>query len=356
MGKPTAPRNAAGDDRWWGEIAFLRRVLIVAGVAALALLIWTARDALLLAFAAVLVAVMLRAVADWLQHHLRLPARWGVTAACLVIALPLLAVFVLVGSEVRSQSAELMTSLPQSLEALLGRLGLDGVLSSRSAADASTVGRVAREAAGFAMQALDALGALAVAVVAGVFIAGDPALYRRGVVWMVPRSQQRRVEEALGASGRALRVWLRAQLMAMLAVGVLTGLGAWAIGLPAPLALGLFSGLVDIVPLIGPFIGAIPGLLLAMNQGWETVAWTAAMYLLVQQIEGNLLTPLLGERMLAIPPALLLFSVMAAGAVLGVGGVLLAAPLTVVTMVLVGQLYVRETLGRPVEVPGEHEG
>jgi predicted PurR-regulated permease PerM len=173
---------------------------------------------------------------------------------------------------------------------------------------------------------------------------------------LMPRAQQARAEEALAASGRALRLWLKAQLLAMVVVGTLTGLGAWAIGLPAPLVLGLLAGLADIVPLVGPFIGAAPAVLLALNHGWETMAWTLALYIAVQQIEGNLLTPLLGERMMSIPPALLLFSVVAAGAALGVGGVLLAAPLTVVAVVLVGKLYVRETLGKPVEVPGEDHG
>jgi predicted PurR-regulated permease PerM len=83
------------------------------------------------------------------------------------------------------------------------------------------------------------------------------------------------------------------------------------------------------------------------------VLWTGALYLAVQQLESNVLTPLLGQRLVSVPPALLLFAVVAAGAVLGLGGVVLAAPLTVVAYVMVQTLYVRQTLGEPVRVPGE---
>jgi predicted PurR-regulated permease PerM len=356
MPEAPPPPTEAG---WRGEIAFLRRVLIVAAVAILLLFVWTVRDALLLAFAAVLVAVLLRTVADLLRDRLRVPPRWAVLAAALALGVPIAAVILLVGSEMRDQAAMVLEKLPAAAETLQQRFGLripvPGAPGGEPPAEGA-VGEVARQAASAAMVAADALGALVIVIVGGVFIAGDPATYRRGVARLLPRSQQARMEDALAASGKALRLWLKAQLISMAAVGLLTGLGAWAIGLPAPLALGLFAAVADVVPLVGPFVGALPGLLLAFNAGWEMVLWAAALYLLVQQIEGNMLTPLLGERMVAIPPALLLFSVVAAGSVLGLGGVLLAAPLTVVAVVLVGKLYVRETLGRRVEVPGETEG
>ncbi|WP_158287848.1 AI-2E family transporter [Falsiroseomonas bella] len=356
-GRPAAGAWSGGG--WRGEVAFLRRTLIVAGVVILLLLLWTVRGALLLAFAAMLVAVLVRAVADPLHDRLRLPPRIAVLAACLLVGTPLVLAAVLVGSEMQAQVMLLLENLPEAAAAIEREFGiripLPGGDGPSGSTDASTVGAVARQAASAALLAVDALAALVIVVVGGIYFAADPGLYRRGIARLLPRAQQARARDALDATGRALRLWLLAQLAAMTAVGTLTGLGAWAIGLPAPLALGLFAGLVDIVPLIGPFIGALPGVLLAFNMGWEMLAWTAALYILVQQIEGNILTPLLGERMVSIPSALLLFAVVAAGAALGLGGVLLAAPLTVVVVVLVGKLYVRETLGQRVEVPGEEE-
>jgi predicted PurR-regulated permease PerM len=260
----------------------------------------------------------------------------------------------LVGNEAARQAGQLVSALPRAVETLERQFGIRiPMVSEGSAPDASTAGAVAREAATVALIAVDALAALGIVVVGGIYFAADPARYRRGLARLVPRSEQSRAEEAMDASGRALSLWLRAQLIAMAAVGLMTGLGAWAIGLPAPLALGLFAGAVNIVPLIGPFIGAIPGVLIALNQGWEMLLWALGLYVVVQQVEGNIIVPLAGERMVAIPPALLIFAVVAVGAVFGLGGVLLAAPLTVVAVVLVGKLYVRDTLGRATTVPGE---
>lgn len=139
----------------------------------------------------------------------------------------------------------------------------------------------------------------------------------------------------------------------MLAVGVLTGLGLWALGVPAALGLAIIATLLDFVPLVGPIAAAVPAILLALTVDPRTGLLTTLLYLVVQQIEGNLLQPLVQQRAVELPPALLLFALIGAGLLFGVLGVLLAAPLTVVIFVLVKRLYVRETLGEDTDVPGE---
>jgi predicted PurR-regulated permease PerM len=107
------------------------------------------------------------------------------------------------------------------------------------------------------------------------------------------------------------------------------------------------------VPLIGPILGAAPALLLALTIGGDTFLWVALLFVAIQQVESNVITPIVTDRVVHIPPAVMLLAVVAFGSVLGLPGVVLAAPLTVVTYVLVTKLYVRETLGEDVEVPGE---
>jgi predicted PurR-regulated permease PerM len=173
------------------------------------------------------------------------------------------------------------------------------------------------------------------------------------VVKLLPPSQHARANDALLASGRALRQWLLAESVAMALVGILVGVGTWLIGLPAPLALALFAAITEFVPVVGPIIGAIPAVLLATTQGSSTLLWTIVLFLAVQQVESNLITPVVERRMVSIPPALLLFSVLAMGLLFGVVGLFVAAPLTVVLFVLVNKLYVQDTLGEAAEIPGE---
>jgi predicted PurR-regulated permease PerM len=141
----------------------------------------------------------------------------------------------------------------------------------------------------------------------------------------------------------------------MLMVGVMTALGLWLIGLNSALALGFIAGLADFVPIVGPITAAIPGLLVASGQGFDMVLWTLAVYVIVQQIESNIIVPIVVGNAVKIPPALGLFAVIALGVLFGPLGVLFAYPLAVVADVAVRRLYIRETLGEKVEISGEEK-
>jgi predicted PurR-regulated permease PerM len=179
---------------------------------------------------------------------------------------------VAVGSQVRAQIVELGQRLPGAARSLEERFNIDlPDLSQKEGQDAaakaasraatsggggggggtpaglSELGDAVGRIAAFGALVLDALSALLLAVVGGVYLAVDPATQRRGVVSLLPQNQHRRAEDFLETCGRALNGWLLATLASMAAVGILVGLGAWAIGLPAPLALGLFAALNEIV-------------------------------------------------------------------------------------------------------------
>jgi predicted PurR-regulated permease PerM len=153
------------------------------------------------------------------------------------------------------------------------------------------------------------------------------------------------VNAAIGQSGDALRLWLKGQLVSMVVVGVLTGLGLWLIGVPSAAALGLLAGLLEFVPLAGPVIAAIPTLLLALSVGPNTALWAAGLMLVIQQIEGNVIQPLVQRYAVQLPPALFLFALLGFAAMFGAFGIILAAPLTVVVYSLIRRLYVQEALG-----------
>jgi predicted PurR-regulated permease PerM len=128
----------------------------------------------------------------------------------------------------------------------------------------------------------------------------------------------------------------------MLFVGVATGFGLWLVGVPAAWAIGLVAGLAEFVPYLGIFVAGIPAVVLGFGQGTDTGLWTLGVLLAVQQIQGNLVMPLLQNRMVDLPPAITIFGIIAAGILFGVAGVLLATPLTIVVLVLIRRLYLHE--------------
>ena len=353
----------AGETGWANrsDAAFLRRVLMVAAVVAFALLLWALQAALLVVFAGIVIAVLLQALARPLQRRLGMPHGWALLVVAVTLAVVMGMAAFAMGGEIRAQVADLTARIPTAIDQIATPLGLHLPWAEPAAGQPSsglglsTVGTLAQQALGIGTGVLNALSALVVAVVGGFFLAADPLMYRRGVAMLLPRRLRGAAVRAMVACGRALRLWMGAQLVSMVFVGVLSGLGTWALGLPAPLALGLFTGLCNLVPFLGAFVAAVPAVLLGLADGMATALWVSGLYLVVQQLEANLVTPMAQRRLVSLPPALLVFAVAAVGILFGLAGVVLAAPITVCAFVLVKQLYVRQTLGTPTEVPGEPE-
>lgn len=333
------------------DARFVRRVVIVIGLAGLAVVLWQLRHLLMLVFGAVVIATIFRALADPIRRRLRLSDWLALTAAILLIMAVIGTAFAAFGREVGRQAQRLADSLPaawQAIEARLSDLDL-GQISDALPGPGDLAGLTS-----FALSLGGWLATMLLVIAAAIYFAAQPKVYRRGLVLLVPKKGRKLVDEALGDSGRALAMWLRGQLITMTAVGTLTGLGLWLIGMPSPLALGLLAGLLDFVPFLGPIVAAIPALLIAFSMDVELGLWTLALYVLVQQVEGNLIYPLVQRYAVGIPPGLLLFALLAAGLLFGLPGVLLGAPLTVVAYVMVKRLYVREALQTPTDVPGEN--
>jgi predicted PurR-regulated permease PerM len=265
----------------------------------------------------------------------------------------------LFGSEVTEQVRMLGDALPRALDALQRRfdeLAL-GPQVRESVADAMPDPANVASGLGKALFSVgNAIAGTLLVFVGGIYLAAQPGLYRTGLIKLVPAARRALVAKSLEETGSALRLWLLGQLVAMVLIGVLTGVGLALIGVPSALALGLLAGLTEFVPVVGPFVAAVPALLIALSQGNDVALLTLALYVGVQQVEGNVVMPLVQQRVADLPPALLLFAVVAAGLLFGMLGVLLAAPLTVALYVLVKRLYVREALDTPTPIPGEKPG
>jgi len=208
-----------------------------------------------------------------------------------------------------------------------------------------------------AMTTLSGLGALVLVFVAGVYLALQPGQAREGLLSLAPKPARPRLREVLNACGAALKGWLKAQLVSMILVGGLVGIGLALIGVPAPVALGLASGLAQFVPIVGPIASAVPGLLVAATGGAEPLLLTLVLYTGVSQLEANLITPLVQRNVAALPVVLGVFGVVGLGILFGPLGVLFATPLTLVIYTVVTMLYRQDLLGdETATAPGDAPG
>jgi predicted PurR-regulated permease PerM len=338
------------------DAAFARRVMIAVAILVAALAVWHLRSVLLLFFAASLVAVLLTSLSGMIRRLLPIGHGAGLALAlALVLAIVGLAAY-LFGAEVERQFSDLAARLPGAIEQAeqwLVQAGLrDDVLDLLRRA-APTPGAVVDFVSGAFSILSGVVSGVGLAIVGGIYLAVEPRMYREGMLRLWPATQRQRVRETIEAVGRALRSWLQGQLFAMAVIGTLSALGLWVIGMPSWLALGLIAGIVQFIPLAGPILAAIPALLVALSQGTDMLVWVALLYIGIQQVEGNLLTPMVQREVSALPPALTIFTLVTFALLFGAVGVILAVPLTVVGYALVAKLWVRDTLGEAVRLPGE---
>ena len=322
---------------------FLTRVAILVGAAALAFLLWHIRHALILGFGGVVVAVIICAIADPLRRT-GLSRNLCVLSAIAII-FGLLGIFGWIAMpQLQSQGRTLFSELPMSISELddaLGRWLPDGAMTG-----GGLMGDLAARLASWSGMLLGAVTSLILLISAGAFMAASPHRYRDGLVSLFAPARQDGLRDALDVTGTRLKAWLLAKLMSMAVIGTAVAIATWMLGLSTPLALGLIAGLFAFVPIVGPIAASIPALLLALTISPTLVLWTALAYFAVEQLESNLVLPLLEGSSVELPPALLIFAFAALGLVFGFAGIILAAPLTVALYSLVLELYVKPLNGQ----------
>jgi predicted PurR-regulated permease PerM len=329
---------------------YARRVVATIALVALALFLWKIAPVLMLAFAGIVFAGAVRAASSPLTRYARVPDAWAVAIVFLVFLVFVVGGGYAFGKTITTQTTELWdaikdaaTKVQEVMES--STMGAWVLEQARGGTDPEAMGKVFKGTVTVFGGVADVILVLFLAL----YFAVDPRTYRDGFLLLLPKGAREKAGDALDASGVALRRWLLGQLGAMSVVGLLTGLGLWAVGVPLAIPLGILSGLLDFVPLVGPLIAAIPGLLIAFAQGPEVALYAAIVYLAAQFVEGHLVLPIAQKWAVKLPPVLGLLAIVAFGLVFGFIGVLFAMPLTVVALVLVDRLWVKRL------DPGAHE-
>jgi predicted PurR-regulated permease PerM len=320
--------------------AFAVRMLVALGLVALMVALWKALPVLILAFGGAVLAAVLRAASHPLEKRFRL----GSSKAVAIVVVVLVAVagsgLYFFGAQVAKQADQFRDTATKSWERAQERLASSplGARIVDMAKDASG-SDVASHVAKSTVTVFGAAADLLLVLMLAVYLAADPRTYRDGFLALVPAPGRARVGTALDGAGRALHRWLLGQLVAMVSVGVAIGIAMALLGVPMAPALGVISGLLEFVPVIGPILGCVPGILIAFAQDPQLALYAALVYAGVLFAEGNVIIPLVQKWAVELPPALGLVGIVAFGTMFGVAGALFAMPLLVVCVTLVQVLY-----------------
>lgn len=328
--------------------SFVQRVWIVTGVVSFAvlllLLLKTVFSVLLLVLAGVLIAVFFRALAGSIEKK----TGWS-SSICLLIStvgsFALIGLVIwLIGAKVQAQAAELSDTLPSTIDKTkaqlqsspLGQKIVERLSSPESAEKAKGVARR------LFSTTFGILGDVYVILFLGLFFTISPKPYVDGFVQLIPTGGRQKAQTAINRIGENLKKWLKGKLFAMLVVFVFTAIGLSIIGLPMWLTLAIIAGLLNFIPNFGPLLAMIPAVLVGFLQGTQTALLVAGLYILVQVLESNIITPSVQKRLINIPPALIIIAQLVMGVLTGGWGLVLATPLVAILMAVVQEAYLKE--------------
>jgi len=169
-----------------------------------------------------------------------------------------------------------------------------------------------------------------------------PRLQRYALAF-IPADRRAGVRDGWNEVEARLGQWARGQLVLMAAIGIGTGIAYSLLGLPAALLLGLIAALTEVIPIVGPLIGAVPAVLVATTISPQTVVLTLGIYLILQLIEGNILVPMIMRNSVGLSPFLVLVSLLVGSTVGGPLGAIVAIPLVAGVTVVLNRLQDRDT-------------
>jgi predicted PurR-regulated permease PerM len=382
----------SSERRAWSTRDVLRVLAIIAGFYITLQLLWVGRSIVLLTFLGVLFGIALSAGVDRLERK-RVPRALGAVLLVLGFLGILVGIGAVTAPSISGQMRDLETRLPEAIGKIQRWVkdrqeGVSEVLeqvapetagnnTKPAAGDAAgqkataqadekpsaagqgiggQMGGIARYLFGFFSSTFAALGGMLLTLFVAIFVAVDTRMYEDGLMHLFPHKARPRAREVLGATAAMLRRWLFTQFISMALIGVLTGGVLFAMGIEAAIALGIIAGILEFVPIVGPIMSAVPAVAMGFLDGPEKALYVALAYVVIQQVESNLLQPLLMQKGLELPPVLTIFTQGMLFLVFGFMGLLVAVPMLAAVIVPIKMLYVRDVVGDEVQLPVESGG
>lgn len=363
------------------ERASLARSIAVGGIgivafAAVLALAWYSAATLFMLFAGILFGVFLTAMVDLLGRVIGGGQTLRLVIVCVLFTGLLSGVAVLGGATIAQQVTALSSTIRSQLgnaKDLLEKQGIDtsflnlgttkaavtdastpapatkpasSALGSKlpdASAIASGTGAIVSQTIKILAGVFEGVGNFFVVIFLGLLLAAQPKLYRDGILRFVPRARQPEAAKLIDDISETLRRWLLGQMATMSTLFLLTWIGLTLIGIPGALVLGFLTGLLTFIPNVGAILAGCLIVLASLGSGWTAIISAFGLYLAVQFLEGNVLTPLIQRHAISIPPATLFAAQIFLGVLFGLWGLALALPLIAVIKVVLNHIWPDQT-------------
>ena len=285
----------------------------------------------------------------------------SIVAVYLVVGMVVVGGIILLAGPFVRQASELASALPQyandlqarapEVQTTLGQYGIETDLEQLKAQAAVAVEQGGTEVLKNLVGTLAEVGAMildiVLALVISLYLLVDGPRLRTRSLAIIPSPHRAKALFLQDNVSRVLGGYLRGQLTLALIIGVTTGIGTALLGLPYAIVLGVLAGLFELVPMFGPILSALPAVLVALFMPFPTVVWVVLFFLVIQQLENNVLAPRISGHAVGLHPLGAMFALLAGFQLAGLLGGLFAVPLAGVLWVLLGAAYRNVVVAEP---------
>ncbi|MBU2036898.1 AI-2E family transporter [Patescibacteria group bacterium] len=320
-----------------------RFILIILGF----VFVYLIRDILLNIFIALIIAAAIDGPVDWMaKHKIRRPLG---AAIIYVLVFSLFALFLyVVVPPLSGQLGALASNLPEYLNKLgtgfadlqqkIGPGSLQNVLNQIN----NQLSWAGSNILGAVVNIFGGLVSAGMILVISVYLVIQDKGIKEFVSSVTPKNSQAYVLDLAERVQLKLGSWLRGQLLLMLIVGILSFIGLSLLKVKFALTLALLVGLFEIIPYIGPILGAAPAVALAFLQSPILALLVIALFVVIHQFENYLITPMVMKRAVGLNPLVIIISMIIGGNLGGILGVVVAVPIVATASVFLGDIFLRE--------------
>ena len=319
-------------------------------------LLWQLQSLLIVLMISVVLAATLSPIVNWAESR-RVPRWLAVIAVYLALIGGVVGVGVLIGPTVVEQTDRLITQIPMYSEALFNWVQALALRLNTSQPELvpqlinpqaltnwviRSSQQVLLRSFGLTKNIVGALfSVILVLLISGYMVAGSKTLIQ-GVVQLFPAPWDRRLTAQVKPVARRMGGFIQGRVVVSAILGVVTTVGLNILGLSeVSLALGAIAGFTNLIPFVGPFLGAIPALIVSLSMGGITWLWVLLLFAIVQNLESYILDPLLVGSSVNVHPLYQLLAVFGGTQVLGILGAIIVPPWVAGAAVLLENLYIR---------------
>ena len=334
---------------FWNKTSNYKNVIFLIVSISLILFISQIKNTALLAFGSFVLACSLNPAVDKLSTKIsRSLASTIVILSTVLIAVLFLIPIVTISVQEIVQVVESIpdfiknTTVFLSNKTMMGKPLIEYIdITAITSASSQLASGILNKSINFTMTLMEAITVLITMGVIVFYMVYEKNLIRDVIILVFPPKLKERAKEVYENIEKKVGGYVIAQVLSMSTVAILTATGLMTLKVEYAVLLGLIAGLLDIVPIVGPTLALILGILCAIPQGWVVILLVILVYLAAQWISNNFIRPLVFGKFLDLHPLIIIFAFLISAQFLGVWGVILSPAIAALLLTLFDELYLK---------------